>query len=253
MGILNNKTAVITGGGSGIGLEIARTYLQEGATVVITGRNKEKLEAARNASEHNNRLFTYVADIAQEQQVANLMKFVAKTTGRIDILVNNAGAMRINKPLLDTSLEEWSSVIETNIHGTFLCSKEAAKYMVPNKKGNIINISSMSGFIVNKYFHGGSYEVSKAAFDMITKVFAVELAPHGIVVNAIAPGYYKTKPNEEFFLKNDVLRDKILDLIPRKDFGNLAELSALALFLASDVISYLTGETIKIDGGYTAW
>lgn len=125
--------------------------------------------------------------------------------------------------------------------------------MKKQKSGKIVNIGSISGSIVNKYFHPGSYEVSKSAFDMLTKVFSIELAEYGVAVNTIAPGYYDTKPNRDFFINNRELNDKIIDMIPLKQLGNLKELGHLAVYLSSDVVEYLTGQTIKIDGGYTIW
>jgi gluconate 5-dehydrogenase len=161
--------------------------------------------------------------------------------------------MRINKPPQETSLEEWKQVIDTNITGTFVCCREAGKVMIPQKRGKIVNISSMSGSIVNKYFHGGSYEVSKCALNMLTKVLAVEWAPYNITVNSVAPGYYDTQPNRDFFSKETGLYQKVLDMIPVEKLGDLDELSRLILHLVSAPGNYLTGETITIDGGYTLW
>jgi len=251
---LTNKIAVITGGGSGIGLEIAKKYVSEGAFVAICGRTMSKLiEAAKSIPESDEKILSVKADISNEDEVREMVQKVIKWKGKIDIVVNNAGAMRNNKALEDTSLEEWNNVILTNISGNFLVSREVGKEMIKRKYGRIINIGSMSGVITNKYFYAGSYEVSKSAFQMLTKVFAVEWAKYNIRVNAIAPGYYATLPNKEFFIENKDLYNKILDLIPTKKLGNLKELASLAVFLASDEIDYLTGETITIDGGYTIW
>jgi gluconate 5-dehydrogenase len=127
------------------------------------------------------------------------------------------------------------------------------KVMIKSNGGRIINITSMSGSIVNKYVHGGSYEVSKAAQDMLTKTLAVEWAPYNIKVNAIAPGFYATQPNKEFFQSNPELMEKFLDLIPAHQFGELEELGRLALYLASTEMDYMTGSIVTIDGGYTIW
>ena len=125
--------------------------------------------------------------------------------------------------------------------------------MIRQGGGRIINIASISGQIVNRFFHGGSYEVSKAAVIMLTKTVAVEWAPHNIKVNAIAPGYYDTQPNRDFFINDPVLYAKILDLIPAHKLGELEELGRLALYLASSQVDYMTGSIITVDGGYTAW
>jgi NAD(P)-dependent dehydrogenase (short-subunit alcohol dehydrogenase family) len=254
MGKLTGKKAVITGGGSGIGLEIATRFLQEGADVLIAGRTLSKLHDAREKLPYDeSRVLCCKADISSEQDVLNMFQTALDSWQRVDILVNNAAAMRNNKPLTDTSLDEWSTVIHTNINGTFLCCREAAKIMKRQKFGRIISISSMSGYIANKYFHAGSYEVSKSAISMLTKVFALELADANIAVNAIAPGFYDTQPNRDFFLNNAVLSKKINDLIPKGKLGNIEELGNLAAYLASDSVEYLTGQTIVIDGGYTIW
>lgn len=254
MGKLEGKKAVITGGGSGIGLEIASRFLREGADVMIAGRTLERLEEARAGLEFDpKRIVICRADIADESDVREMFASARDTWGTVDILINNAGAMRVNKPLTETSLEEWRRVLDININGTFLCSREAARIMKESKKGKIVNISSMSGYIANKYFHAGSYEVSKSAHSMLTKVFALELAEYRIAVNAIAPGYYDTQPNRDFFIDNAELNRKITDMIPKGRLGSLEELGHLATYLSGDATEYLTGQTIIIDGGYTIW
>jgi NAD(P)-dependent dehydrogenase (short-subunit alcohol dehydrogenase family) len=254
MKLLENKTAIITGGGTGIGFTIAERYFAEGAAVVITGRRENVLEdAAAKIGAGSDRVMFVRGDISDENDVRRTVEETFNRFGRVDVLVNNAGYMRINKPPEETSLEEWNAVINTNVNGTFLCSREAGKVMIQQKSGTIINISSMSSFVINKYFHGGSYEVSKAAINMLTKALATEWARYNISVNAIAPGYYGTTPNLQFFDKSPGLHNDILDLIPQKKLGDLNELANLALFLASDQVKYLSGVTIPIDGGYTIW
>lgn len=252
MGQLDNQTAVITGGGTGIGFVTARRFHSEGASVVICGRREDVLlEAAKQISPDGERILSVKADIGREQDVVSLVERTVEWTGRIDILVNNAGAMRINKPPEETSLEEWESVINTNITGTFLCTREAGKVMIRQKKGSIVNIGSMSGLVVNKYFHGGSYEVSKSAVHMMTKVFAVEWAQYNINVNALAPGYFDTEPNRNFFKGEQELYDKVIDMIPVRKLGDIEHLSSLILTLVTETGRYMTGTTITIDGGYT--
>ena len=254
MGQLEGKTAVITGGGTGIGLEIARRFAAEGAHIAICGRTEGKLqEAAKVISPKKEDVLCVKADIAKERDVLALIEETTKWRGRIDILVDNAGAMRINKPPEGTTIAEWRSVLDTNITGSFLCCREAGKVMIRQKYGRIVNIGSQSAVIVNKYFHGGSYEVSKAALHMLTKVLAVEWAPYNITVNAIAPGYYETQPNKDFFGLEQGLYQKVLDMIPLRRLGALEELGTLALLLASDGVSYMTGSVVPIDGGYPLW
>jgi gluconate 5-dehydrogenase len=245
---------IVTGGGTGIGLTIARRFWQEGASVVICGRRDPVLrEATEKIAATRDRLLAITADIGDEDDVKRLVAETVAWRGRIDVLVNNAGAMRIDKPPEATTLAEWQSVIDTNVTGTFLCCREAGKAMIAQRSGKIINIASISGHVVNKYFHGGSYEVSKAAMIMLTKTLATEWAQYNISVNAIAPGYYDTQPNRDFFARERDLYERVLDLIPQRRLGNLEELSELVLLLASDIANYMTGSTITVDGGYTLW
>jgi NAD(P)-dependent dehydrogenase (short-subunit alcohol dehydrogenase family) len=254
MSQLEGQTAIITGGGTGIGLTIARRFHQEGAFVVICGRREDVLhQAAADLSPAGERVLPIKADIISEEDVRELAHKTVAQTGRIDILVNNAGAMRVNKPPEETSLEEFRFVIDTNVSGTFLVSREVGKVMIGQKSGRIINISSMSGSVVNKYFHGGSYEISKAAMNMLTKTLATEWAAYNIKVNAIAPGYYGTQPNVDFFINDPELNRKIMELIPMGKLGELEELARLALYLASPDVDYMSGTIITIDGGYTLW
>jgi NAD(P)-dependent dehydrogenase (short-subunit alcohol dehydrogenase family) len=249
-----SKTVIITGAGTGIGLTVARRFHEEGANVVICGRREPVLcEAARTIAPGSDRLLTVTADIADEADVVRLVAETVAWQGRIDVLVNNAAAMRINKPPEATSLDEWRSVIDTNVTGAFLCCREAGKVMIAQRSGKIVNIASISGRIVNKYFHGGSYEVSKAAMMMLTRTLATEWAQYNIGVNAVAPGYYDTQPNRDFFAREPDLYERVLDLIPQRRLGNLDELGDLILTLASDSANYMTGSVITIDGGYTLW
>ena len=250
----DSKTVIVTGGATGIGFSAANHFYREGANVVICGRREPVLrEAAEKIAAGRDRLLLVTADIADEDDIRRLVAQTVAWTGRIDVLVNNAAAMRINKPPEATTLDEWRFVIDTNITGTFLCCREAGRVMIAQQSGKIVNIASISGAVVNKYFHGGSYEVSKAAMMMLTKTLASEWAQYGISVNAIAPGYYDTEPNRDFFARQPDLYQKVLDLIPQRRLGNIEELSELVLMLASDTANYMSGTTITIDGGYMLW
>lgn len=254
MAELRGRTALITGGGTGIGLAIAKRFHEEGAFVIICGRRAEVLnEAVRSIHPEGERARFVVSDITVEEQVIALVNEAQRETGRLDILVNNAGPMRIHKAPEDTSLEEFRQAIDSNIVGAFLCCREAGKVMIHQGGGRIVNISSMSGSIVNRFVHGGSYEISKAGMNMLTKTLAVEWAKHGIRVNAIAPGYYATEPNVEYFRDHPEAAQQIRDLIPTGSFGELEELTRLAVFLASPRLDYMTGSIVSIDGGYTVW
>jgi len=254
MGRFDGKTVIVTGSGTGIGFSVARRFWLEGANVVLSGRREQVLrEAAGQIASDSERLRVVRADIASETDIQNLVAEAVKWTSRLDVLINNAAAMRINKPPEETTVDEWRSVLDTNVTGAWLCCREAGKVMIGQQSGKIVNISSISGQVVNKYFHGGAYEVSKAALMMLTKTLATEWAPYNISVNAIAPGYYDTQPNRDFFARESDLYQRVLDLIPQRKLGNLDELADLALMLASDTANYMTGSTITIDGGYTLW
>lgn len=254
MAELTGLTALVTGGGTGIGLAIAKRFHEEGAFVVICGRRADVLEdAVHSIHPEGERARSVVSDITVEEQVVALIQEAQRETGRLDILVNNAGPMRIHKAPEDTSLEEFRQAIDSNIVGAFLCCREAGRTMIRQGAGRIINISSMSGSIVNRFVHGGSYEISKAGMNMLTKTLAVEWAKHGIRVNAIAPGFYATEPNVEYFRDHPKAAQQIRDLIPTGKFGELEELTRLAVFLASPKLDYMTGSIVSIDGGYTVW
>ncbi len=254
MARFDGKTVIVTGAGTGIGFSVAKRFYQEGAKVVMSGRREQVLrDTAGQIAGDQERLLIVPADITSEADVPNLVAETVKWTSRVDVLINNAAAMRINKPPEETTVDEWRSVLDTNVTGAWLCCREAGKVMIGQQSGKIVNIASISGYVVNKYFHGGAYEVSKAALMMLTKTLATEWAQHNISVNAIAPGYYDTQPNRDFFAQEADLYQRVLDLIPLRRLGNLEELTDLVLLLASDTANYMTGSTITIDGGYTLW
>jgi gluconate 5-dehydrogenase len=251
---LKNKVALVTGASRGLGRGFAKALAEAGADLVITCRHESELsETALEIRQMGREVLSLESDISDEQQVIKMVEETVKRFGKVDILVNNAAKMRVDKSPEATSLEEWKSVLDTNVSGPFMCSKEVAKVMKGQKSGKIINVCSMSGYIVNKYFHGGSYEVSKSALAMMTKALAIEWAPYNINVNAIAPGYYYTEPNELFFKKEPDLYEKITEMIPLKKLGNVEQLSYLVMCLASKIADYMTGSVVIIDGGYTLW
>lgn len=251
---LEGKVALVTGASKGLGRSFSIALAQAGADVVMTCRHPEDLiELTEEINQMGRKALAIRCDISDAQQISALACEVKQTLGYCDILVNNAGAMRCNKPPEDTTLGEWSFVNHTNIDGTFMLCREIAKQlMIPHGGGKIVNIASTAGLKVLKHFHAGSYEVSKAAVIQLTKVLAAEWAQYNINVNAIAPGYYDTQPNQSFFSDNPKLYKKVLSDIPLHRFGNTEELAGLLVCLCGDIANFMTGSTIVIDGGYCA-
>jgi len=251
---LTGKTIIVTGGSKGLGKTMALALAEAGADVVVASRTLSELEkTAREIRDLKRESLAIKADITSEVQVRSMVEETIEKFGKIDVLVNNAGTGRIDKPPEKTNLKEWSEVMETNVTGTFICSKEVASKMIARKKGKIINLASMSGFIINRYVHGGAYDCSKLAIVALTKALAVEWAPYKITVNAIAPGYFRTEPNEIFFQRYPDFYQKVIDMTPLRRIGNPQELSGLIIYLASEASNFMTGSTILIDGGYTLW
>lgn len=247
------KTAVITGAERGIGLEIAKGYAEAGADIVIAGMMEEEFphaEAEVRAYGVNCRCIK--TDVSDEASVQRMVAEVKKAFGRIDILVNNAG---INKqfPVESMPLSVWQSILNVNLTGVFLVSREVANVMLEQGGGNIVNITSMSGLIVNPLPQTQcAYNSSKAGAIMLTKCMAVEWAERGIRVNAIAPGFTRT-PLTKRRLDNpdDPAVKKWLAMTPMGRVGEPSELVGLALYLASDLSSFTTGTVVSVDGGYT--
>ena len=221
---LEGKVSIVTGASKGLGAAFASMLARAGSDLVILCRHRKDLEeTARAIRKAGRKVLEIECDITGEQQVQEMVKQVMDEFGKIDVLINNAGTERINKAPEETSLKDWTSVMQTNVDGMFLCSREVGKAMIPRRKGKIINIASISGRIINKYFHGGSYDVSKSAVVALTKALAVEWAPYNINVIAVSPGYYSTDPNRRWFEKNPEIYDNVIDMIPLKRLGSIDE------------------------------
>ena len=250
MGQLEGKIAIITGGGTGIGREIAKRFHDEGAFVVICGRRKEKLtEASHYISHDKERIFMIAADVTIEDDIERLVDVTVKKTGRLDILVNNAGVMRFGQ-LHETPLSEWDLMMKTNAYGPLRLMVHAVPHMRKAGGGSIINLSSIAGI---KAFPGtGIYSTSKAALQMLSQVMAMECASDQIRVNCILPALIEDtelaypivgKDNIEEFWK------KIRPLHPLGRSGKPSEIADAALFFASDQSSFITGTLLNVDGG----
>ena len=243
--MLKSKVALVTGASKGIGRAIALTLAGYGAIVIVNycGSKEKADEIVNRIKENGGTAIAYQADVADFEAVKTMFTDITKEYGRIDILVNNAGITKDNL-ILKMSEEEFDAVINTNLKGVFNCLKQASRIMLKQKEGRIINISSISGVVGNP--GQANYCAAKAGVIGITKSLAKELGSRGITVNAVAPGYINTDMTA--VLKDD-LKEKVTELIPLKRLGEVEDIAETVAFLASDKASYITGQTIQVDGG----
>jgi len=240
---LGGRTALVTGAAQGIGFEIARGLSEAGATVIIADMNPEiGTEAARQIGATFETL--NVTDPAAVRALAGKL-------GALDVLVNNAGIVR-NTPAEETPDDDWTAVIDVNLNGVFWCCREFGKAMLQAGKGSIVSTASMSGIISNHPQPQAAYNASKAAVMHLTRSLAGEWASRGVRVNAIAPGYTAT-PLTKRGLETPEWRDTWLKETPMGRLAEPSELAPAVLYLASDASSFVTGHTLVVDGGYTAW
>lgn len=246
---LSNKTAVVIGGTSGIGLTLAKGLAQAGADVVATGRREELVRSAADEIRRIGRksLATRV-DVTNGESVAALHRAVCAEFGHVDILVNSAGTTK-RTPTLNVTEEEWNNILKVNVNGTLLACQIFGSKMIERQYGRIINIASLSSFVA--LFEVAAYAASKSAVASLTKSLAVEWARHGVCVNAIAPGVFKTELNTHL-LEGTARGQEFLLRTPMHRFGKLDELVGAAVFLASDAASFVTGHILAVDGGFLA-
>jgi NAD(P)-dependent dehydrogenase (short-subunit alcohol dehydrogenase family) len=238
------KIAIITGGGSGIGLAIAEKFVQAGITTIIIGRDRQKLDAARALL--GDGCDPIAHDLNDLASIPALVKDIAARYGRIDILVNNAG-INMKKELQDVTDEDFELILHTNVSAVFSMTREVVKIMLPQGKGNIINISSMaSQYGIPKVI---AYTASKSAIEGMTKAMAVELSPQGILVNCIAPGFIATDMSARALNGDPERKQKVFSRTPLGRMGDPGDIGDAALFLASDQAKYLTGVVLPVDGG----
>ncbi len=249
---LGGRVAMVTGGGRGLGLAVARRLAAEGADVVLLDLLDDVVGTARELGHTSGRKSTGVrCDVADEAQVSAAFDEVTAEGATPDILVNAAG-VALGTPAVETSADAWRRVLDVNLTGTFLVCREFARRLIAaGDPGAVVNVSSMSGHVVNVPQTQAAYNVSKAGVSMLTKSLAIELLPHGIRVNAISPGYFASDMTKDFIARNPGMRDEWVARIPAGRMGEPYELGGLVAYLVGDESIYLIGQDILVDGGYT--
>jgi NAD(P)-dependent dehydrogenase (short-subunit alcohol dehydrogenase family) len=246
---LSGKTAVVIGGTSGIGRAIARGLAEAGADVVPSSRRPEQVkEAAAEIRTMGRRSLEVVSDVSDRASLDRLLKKCVGEFDKVDILVNSAGKTK-RTPTIDVSDEEWTDILNTNVTGTLRACQIFGRHMLERNYGRIINIASLSSYVA--LYEVAAYSASKAAVAMLTKSLAIEWAPRGVNVNAIAPGVFRTALNQKLLEDTERGREFLLRT-PMKRFGRVEELAGAAVFLASDAASFITGEVLVVDGGFLA-
>ncbi|PLS02848.1 SDR family oxidoreductase [Neobacillus cucumis] len=248
---LKGKTAIVTGGGRGLGQQIAAAYAEAGANIVICSRNLDACKKiVETLQEKGVRALAFKCDVSNPEDIEHVVDETLKEFGRIDILVNNSGTSW-GAPALEMPADKWDKVMDINLKAVFLFSQAVGKIMVNQRSGKIINIASIAGL-------GGQdplvmdaigYSASKGAVITLTKDLAVKLAPYNVHVNAIAPGFFPTKMAKAIL---DYSGEKILERTPAGRFGSNDDMKGPALFLASDASNYVYGHILVVDGGTTA-
>ncbi|WP_088007335.1 SDR family oxidoreductase [Indiicoccus explosivorum] len=248
---LKGKTAIITGGGRGLGAQIARGFAEAGANIVLCSRKVEACEqTADQLEELGVKALALACDVTDPDDVRNVIERTMETFGAIDILVNNSGATW-GAPAVDMPFDAWEKVMNVNVNGTFLMSQAAGKVMIAQGCGKIINISSIAGLggTDPRFMDTIGYNTSKGAVITMTKDLAAKWGQHNINVNAIAPGFFPTKMSKVLIERGG---DQILNLTPLRRFGTDEDLKGAALFLASKASDYVTGDVLVVDGGMHA-
>ena len=248
---LKSKVAIVTGASKGIGKSIAIRFAKEGASVVLASRSPDVLETiAQEIKESGGEATAISVDIRKVESINDLIKKTVDRYGRLDLLVNNAG-ITMGGPSEDISPEDWRTALETDLFGVFFASQAAARVMIPQGGGNIINISSVNGILAAP--RRAAYCASKAAVNELTKVLAIEWADRKIRVNAIAPGYVRTELVQDVIDKGAISLSAILRRTPQGRIGEVEDIAGLAVYMAGDESSYMTGSIVNIDGGWLAY
>jgi gluconate 5-dehydrogenase len=251
---LDGKRALVTGGSKGLGLEMARALAEAGAEIVIVGRDERTLEsAAADLKRTGQPINIIAADLSTPDACEQMCRLARERFERIDVLINNVGGRRIDIPTEQMSLEDWKRIVDLNLTSTFVCCRNFGAAMVARRSGVIVTVASISALVVSRGIYGRAYETSKAAVAAFTKTMAADWAPYQVRVNTIAPGCFLTEPNRRWIAQKPEFRETFETMTPMGRLGEPSEIGPLAVFLASDASSFMTGATVVIDGGYTLW
>jgi gluconate 5-dehydrogenase len=251
---LAGRRAMITGGSRGLGKEIASGLAQAGADVVLVGRERASLDAAAaELGALGSDVATLVGDMSVPEEAEETARRAVDEYGPIDVLVNNVGGRRFDVPTEEMPSDTFRTQLDLNVTSAFVCTKVVGGEMVKRRSGRIVNVASISGIVANRGIAGRGYEAGKAALAAFTRAVAADWAPYGVTVNAIAPGVFLTDPNRRWFDEKPELKQTIESMVPMGRLGEPREIAPLALYLASDASSFVTGAVIVIDGGYTLW